>query len=125
MIGPTCRRRELESLVGLLQHAAKVVYPGRSFLHRMIVLLQSTRRASRVIRLNRGFKADLCWWKLLVNNWNGVSFLPMAQPSSMLVSDALGSWGCVVSAGVASSFSIGRHHGEGIDPYCGCCDGMG
>ena len=95
----SCRRRELESLVGLLQHAAKVVYPGRSFLHRMIVLLQGTRRASRFIQLNRGFKADLCWWKLLVNNWNGVSFLPMAQPSSILASDASGSWGCGAFSG--------------------------
>ena len=34
-----CRRRELESLIGLLQHACKVVKPGRSFLRSMINLL--------------------------------------------------------------------------------------
>eukprot|EP00731_Ephydatia_muelleri_P034779 Em0076g12a len=32
-------RRELESLIGFLQHACKVVKPGRSFLRRMINLL--------------------------------------------------------------------------------------
>ena len=32
----TCTRRELESLVGLLNHAYKVVRAGQSFLRRMI-----------------------------------------------------------------------------------------
>ena len=32
----TCRRRQLESLVGTLQHACRVVKPGRAFLRRMI-----------------------------------------------------------------------------------------
>ena len=31
-----CRRRQLESLIGLLHNAARVVRPGRSFLHRLI-----------------------------------------------------------------------------------------
>ena len=35
-----CRRRQLESLIGLLHHAARVVKPGRSFLHRLISLLR-------------------------------------------------------------------------------------
>ena len=34
-----CNRRELESLIGHLHHAAKVVWPGRTFLRRMIDLL--------------------------------------------------------------------------------------
>ena len=34
-----CYRRELESLIGHLHHAAKVVWPGRTFLRRMIDLL--------------------------------------------------------------------------------------
>ena len=36
-----CARRELESLVGLLNHACKVVWPGRTFLRRMIDLIHS------------------------------------------------------------------------------------
>ena len=39
-----CSWRELESLVGLLNHACKVVRPGRSFLHRMIDLLRKVDR---------------------------------------------------------------------------------
>ena len=34
-----CRKRELESLIGHLHHAAKVVWPGRTFLRRFIDLL--------------------------------------------------------------------------------------
>ena len=45
-----CRRKELESLVGLLHHACKIVRPGRSFLRRMIALL-STANDRHVIRL--------------------------------------------------------------------------
>ena len=35
----TCRRQELQSLVGKLQHACKVFCPGRTFLSRMFVLV--------------------------------------------------------------------------------------
>jgi len=37
-----CRRRELESLIGLLNHACKVVRPGCSFLRRLIDTLHQT-----------------------------------------------------------------------------------
>ena len=30
--GKVCTRRELESFIGILQHACKVIRPGRSFL---------------------------------------------------------------------------------------------
>ena len=36
-----CRKRDLESLVGHLQHAATVVRPGRTFVRRLIVALLS------------------------------------------------------------------------------------
>ena len=40
----TCTRKELESLIGLLNHACKVVRSGRSFLRRMIDLLHAVHR---------------------------------------------------------------------------------
>ena len=39
-----CKRKDLESLIGHLQHACKVVPQGRSFLRRMINLLCVFRR---------------------------------------------------------------------------------
>lgn len=54
-----CNRQELESLIGHLQHAAKVVWPGRTFLRRMIDLLCCFRRRDHPIRLNAEFHLDL------------------------------------------------------------------
>ena len=95
----TCSRRELESLIGLLNHACKVVRSGRSFLRRMIDLLHSVPMhplRPHLIRLNRAFRADLAWWRLFVAEWNGVSFLapPRQTPITELATDASGSWGC-------------------------------
>lgn len=69
-----CLRRDLESLLGHLHHAAKVVYPGRPFLRRLCDLLRRTRSQSRFIRLNRDTRADLAWWSVFLRDWNGTSF---------------------------------------------------
>ena len=94
-----CSRQELESLIGLLNHACKVVRPGRSFLRRMINLLHTVPMHSmrpHPIRLNREFRSDLAWWRLFTSEWNGVSFLmpPSQLPGKELTTDASGSWGC-------------------------------
>ena len=50
-----CTRKELESLIGMLNHACKVVRAGRTFLRRMIDLLHSRPHHNLLIRLNAGF----------------------------------------------------------------------
>ena len=71
----SCRRRQLESLIGTLQHASQVVRPGRSFLRQMIDLLRlpGATKGHHHIRLNRGFRADLRWWCTFAESWN-ISF---------------------------------------------------
>ena len=69
-----CSRQELESLIGHLQHAAKVVWPGRTFLRRMIDLLCCFCRRDHPIRLNAEFHLDLLWWHEFLSTWHGVSF---------------------------------------------------
>ena len=54
-----CAKTQLESLIGHLHHAAKVVWPGRAFIRRMIDLLRCFRRKDHPIRLNREFHLDL------------------------------------------------------------------
>ena len=93
----SCRRRELGSLIGSLQHACRVVKPGRAFLRRMIDLLHtpSATKGHHHIRLNYGFRADLQWWSTFAEHWNGVSTFPCtSRPSFTVTSDASGSWGC-------------------------------
>ena len=92
-------RKELESLVGHLNHACKVVRSGRSFLRRMFDLLHTVKlpsHSSARMRLSRGFRSDLAWWQEFVLQWNGVSFLlpPSHLPQLDMSSDASGSWGC-------------------------------
>ncbi len=94
----SCLRKELESLIGYLNHACKVVRSGRSFLRRMIDLLHAVHRPpnSKVpIRLNKGFRSDLAWWQEFLVDWNGISFLPSPShlPQTEFTSDASGSWG--------------------------------
>ena len=91
-----CQKRELLSLIGQLQHACRVVKPGRSFLRRMIDLSTTTSELHHRIRLNCGFRSDLEWWAMFLARWNGVrmlSSLGRAPPDVRLTSDASG-WGC-------------------------------
>ena len=63
-------RQELESLIGHLQHEAKVVWPGRTFLRRMIDLLCCFCRRDHPIRLNAEFHLDLLWWHEFLSSWH-------------------------------------------------------
>ena len=89
-----CWRRELESLVGTLQSATKVIPPGKAFLRRISDHLRGGRCPWHHIRLNRGFKAHLQWWQFLIHKWNGVIFLQPHRQTVSITSDASGSWGC-------------------------------
>ena len=92
-----CNRCELESLIGHLHHATKVVWPGRTFLRRMIDLLCCFRRKDHPIRLNSEFHLDLLWWHQFLSQWHGVSFwlFPGLLPAADMEvsSDAAGSLG--------------------------------
>ena len=90
----SCTRKELESLLGRLSHAATVVRQGRTFLRQLFPLLSLDRASHHYIRLNAGARADLLWWRLFLRGWNGTSFFPAAAPSVDVVSDASGSYGC-------------------------------
>ena len=70
-----CGRRELESLIGYLNHACKVIRPGRSFLRRIIDLLHRNPNTYHPIRLNCQFRLDLQWWKSFAAGWNGTSYI--------------------------------------------------
>lgn len=91
-------KREILSLVGVLQHATKVVRPGRSFLSRMYSTAARVPKLNYFTRLNKEFRSDLTWWHIFLENWNGTSFLQVANfpqaPGLIIQTDASGSWGC-------------------------------
>ena len=91
------KKREIASLVGLLQHAATVVKPGRTFIHRMFDRLAVIAKPDHHVRLNAGFRSDLAWWQMFLEDWNGVSMLSslgVREPDEAVTSDASGHWGC-------------------------------
>ena len=90
-----CTRKELESLIGILQHACTVIPPGRSFLRRAISLLSVVKQRHHHIRLNTEFRSDLMWWKAFAPHWNGASLIIHQESREIcMASDASGSWGC-------------------------------
>ena len=88
---------DLMSLIGVLSHACKVVWPGRSFLRRLFDLGKVVKHLDHFVRLNKEARSDIEWWFLFAEQWNGVSFTHEARCRSWEVtvtSDASGSWGC-------------------------------
>lgn len=122
-----CTRRELESLLGLLSHAYKVVHPGRSFLRRMFDLLSRTEepgsRPFHHVRLNLKFRSDLAWWRLFLRPWNGVGLIysKVLSPQFECTSDASGSWAVELGvdwSGFSSSGTRWLRHGISLPRSC-------
>ena len=90
----SCTRRELESLLGHLSHAASVISQGRTFLRQLFPLLSLDRASHHYIRLNAGARADLTWWRVFLQDWNGTSFFPTMATAAEVTSDASGAYGC-------------------------------
>lgn len=96
-----CERRELESLIGHLNHACKVVRLGRAFLRRMLDLLHGVPMhplKPHPIRLNREFRSDLAWWRIFIASWNGgvlstPSPLPRNSGDGLGCIGVMGLWG--------------------------------
>ena len=87
---------ELQSLVGLLQHATKAVKPERSFMRRIHALLAQAAgriRPDHFIRLNAAARADILWLQTFIEEWNGISLMWVTntqEPDIPVISDASG-----------------------------------
>ena len=89
--------KEIESLAGHLQFAAKVVRPGRCFVRQIYQLSKLARRPEHLVRLNKEVRSDLSWWRIFMKDWNGLSLFwksRRSHPDVTVWSDASGSWGC-------------------------------
>ena len=88
---------ELQSLIGTLQFACKVVVPGRTFLQRMINLTRGVPSRFHHIRLSKEFFKDLTMWKAFLAGWHGRSFFldttVTPSPDLELYTDAASSIG--------------------------------
>ena len=90
-------KKNLQRLTGLLQFATKVVRPGRPFLRRLYALQEVGNHPDHFVRLNQAARADIMWWYVFSERWNGISMLwdlGMSRVQLQVYSDASGSWGC-------------------------------
>ena len=93
----SCTKRELQSLAGKLQHACKVVKPGRTFLRRLFELQQIASLPHHHICLSSAFKSDLAWWHCFLAEWNGIAMLQghnQQRKEFHCFTDASGHYGC-------------------------------
>ena len=96
-----CTRRDLESLLGQLSHAATVISQGRVFLRQLFTLLSLDRAPHHLIRLNIGAKADIIWWQIFYKTgMESHSSLPQLHPylSLLFWQRRCGDWNGPVSA---------------------------
>ena len=108
-------KHELQVIIGLLNHAAAVVRPGRVFTRQLIDASKLPRRPSHRVRLNAGCRADIAWWATFMGEWNGTALFPtlpypQARPSSPMPL-ARGGVGPTVRSPLNGSSSSGHRHG--------------
>ena len=80
-------KRELLSLVGLLQHCTQAILLGPPFLHRLIAHsvidhAHSVKRIHHYVKLSTWGKDDIQWWFQLISKWNGKSLFIYFQVGS-------------------------------------------
>ncbi|VDI39586.1 Hypothetical predicted protein [Mytilus galloprovincialis] len=67
--------KDMQSLLGLLNFACKVVAPGRTFCRRLINSTIGVRKSYFKIRVNKQMKADLEVWLDFLKQYNGVTVI--------------------------------------------------
>lgn len=82
----SCTLKDLQTLIGTLNFACKVVSPGRPLLQRMIELTRKVSKPHHHIKLSSGFFKDLNMWQQFISGWNGASFF---LSTSWIDSDSL------------------------------------
>ena len=88
----TGTRRELESIVGKLAHASRVVRPG---MRHLFELLSGISKAHHHVCLGVAARSDLLWWYTFMAQWNGIGMITHPCGATVDIwSDASGSYGC-------------------------------
>ena len=64
-------KRQLQSLAGKLNYAARVVRGGRTFLRRLLNAINSLRLSHHKIRLRGALMDDIKWWEEYMDYFNG------------------------------------------------------
>ena len=104
----SCKVRHLQSLLGRLQWASRVVYGGKAFMRSLSDALVGARHPSHHVSISASMKADLMWWLQFASAHNGLLRLSPAVSTHIVYTDAcLAPIPCVgiFSAGAFAAFT--------------------
>ena len=74
-------KRELQSLAGKLNFAARVIYGGRTFLRRIVDAVNTLKRPYHRKRMTETMRKDILWWAGLMEHFNGKTFFVSTEPT--------------------------------------------
>ena len=69
-----CQLRELQSLIGKLSFACRVIVPGRAFLKRLYRATAGIYKPYFFVRLTQELRKDLDIWAIFLERFNGVTY---------------------------------------------------
>ena len=81
-------KRQLQSLAGKLSWACRVVYGGRTFLRRILDVMNAMLSSSARYHLSPEFYADLTWWAEFLKPFNGKQLFLDSRPVVDVQTDA-------------------------------------
>lgn len=81
-------KKQLQQLAGRLNWACKVVYGGRTFLRRVLDLMNTLSSPASRCRLTPEFHRDIDWWCQFLDVFNGKCDLCDTRPITDLETDA-------------------------------------
>ncbi|KAL9981545.1 hypothetical protein ACROYT_G010257 [Oculina patagonica] len=87
-------KKQLQSLAGKLNWACRGVYGGRTFLRRILDMMNSLPSNATKYRLSSDFHADIRWWHSFLRQFNGRCPFLKEQPITDVHTDA-----CPLAAG--------------------------
>ena len=89
----SCTLKQLQSLIGKLQHVSCCIRGGRIFINRLLNTLREANKLQRTrkIAVSTDLKRELNYWFYLMTNFNGVSImseLEWTEVNAVFASDA-------------------------------------
>ena len=86
-------KRQLQSLAGKLNFAAKVVRGGRTFLRRILDSIYKLQHPHHKVRLQGAIKGDIMWWHEFMEKFNGTSHFIEDYPFTTILTDSCSAGG--------------------------------
>ena len=108
--------RDLARLAGKLLYAGRVVRPGRTFLNRVLSEKRHATFAGTPIIHDKGFQADITWWRESLVHTNGISFLEFSPECEVSMDASSNGWHDGGPGLAGFNFATGEFFACGVPP---------